>query len=54
MRSLPSFARLLRIILRVLGLLERRAIGTQRIRVAILETFLMSWGVDTGISLEGR
>src|ERR1700694_4018356 len=53
MRCLPSFTRLLRIILRVLGSLERRRIG-KHIRVVILETFLISWGVETGFSNEGK
>jgi hypothetical protein len=52
MRSIPSFTRLLRILLRVLNFMERTTDLSQRLRVTIFEAFLMSWSVDPGLSLE--
>ena len=51
MQSIPSFTRLLLILLRVTSFLERGSNGSQRFRITILETFMMSWSTD-GLPLD--
>jgi hypothetical protein len=44
--KIPSFTRLLRILLRVTAFLERESNGLERFRVDILDKFLMSWSTE--------
>jgi hypothetical protein len=51
---MPSFARLLTILLRVLALMESgsKASHLSRFRVTVLESFLFSWGLPSGVRLD--
>lgn len=54
MRGMPSFARLLTILLRVLALMESGSNANLlgRFRVTVLESFLVSWGLPSGVRLD--